>query len=128
MSQRWMAAGSLGGMIGVMLGAFGAHALKGHLPPASLELWDTAVRYQMTHSVVLLFVGLMAARHPQSATLAWSARMMISGILLFSGSLYLLAAFGARWLGAVTPLGGICFILGWLLLLGASGSAAFHEP
>lgn len=119
MARRLMATGSLGGMLGVALGAFGAHALKAHLSSSSMALWDTAVRYQMIHSVALLFVGLLAESRRGDARLGWSGWMMAAGIVLFSGSLYLLAVVGARWLGAVTPFGGAGFILGWLLLFDA---------
>jgi len=127
-AQQLMATGSLAGMLGVVLGAFGAHALKGHLSPENLAIWDTAVRYQMIHSLALLFAGLFAMHHPQDKMIAWSGRFMSAGIVLFSGSLYLLAASGLRWLGIVTPFGGVCFILGWFLLLLASRRAAGQNP
>lgn len=107
---------SLFGGLSVMLGAFGAHALKSVLSESSMNTFDTAVTYQMWHSAVLLFVALIMMHSPL-AQFRWAALSFVVGIVFFSGSLYLLAFGGPRWLGPVTPLGGMSFIVGWLLLL-----------
>ncbi len=103
------------GFIAVAAGAFGAHALKARLAPDLLAVFDTAVRYQMFHVVGLIAVAWLAARS-SSAMLIASGWCFIAGTALFSGSLYLLALTGARWLGAITPVGGVLFLAGWLLL------------
>lgn len=106
--------GALLGAAGIILGAFGAHALRAHLEPRDLETFETAVRYQMYHAFGLFGAAwLMSRNTPYAAPAAWA---FIVGIALFSGSLYLLAATGQRWLGAVTPVGGLAFISGWVLL------------
>jgi uncharacterized membrane protein YgdD (TMEM256/DUF423 family) len=103
---------AISGFVTVLLGAFGAHALKNSLTPAALAIWQTAVHYQMFHTSALLVLGLIpAARQPRTLHLAgWC---LGAGILLFSGSLYLLAITAWTWLGAITPLGGLLFLLGW---------------
>jgi uncharacterized membrane protein YgdD (TMEM256/DUF423 family) len=107
------------GALGVILGAFGAHALRSRLAPADLEIFETAVRYQMYHAFALLGAAWLISRNaPWATTAAWS---FVIGIVIFSGSLYLLVASGQRWLGAVTPLGGLAMIAGWVMLaVGAS--------
>ncbi len=108
--------GSLFAGLAVALGAFGAHALRDRLDADLLNTFETAVRYQMYHALGLLAVGLVLARFSSSAFIPLSGWLFVAGIVLFSGSLYLLCFTGARWLGAVTPFGGVAFILGWLLL------------
>ena len=100
----------------VALGAFGAHALKGHLSAEMLSTYQTAVQYHFWHALGLLGVGVLMSRSPDDSALRWIAWLLIAGLLLFSGSLYLLALTGATWLGAVTPLGGLAFIAAWLWL------------
>ena len=102
--------------MGVALGAFGAHALKARLSPEDLVTFETGVRYQMYHALALLLVASFLARGPSSAgnLAGWAFSV---GILLFSGSLYLMALMGYRWLGPVTPLGGLAFIIGWAALV-----------
>lgn len=113
---------SIYGFSGVILGAFGAHALKEKLDAAHLQTFETGVRYQLIHAAVLLVLALLAGR-PDSGLIKWSGFVMAVGVLLFSGSIYLLATRDvtglshARWLGPITPLGGLCLISGWLLLL-----------
>lgn len=118
------------GFIVVGLGAFGAHGLRNMLDAASLGTWETAVQYQMLHLVALLAVGFLSLRGDQ-ALLRWSGWSFVVGTLLFSGSLYLLALTGLRWLGMVTPLGGLGFLLGWALLFKAAASpsatSTMHE-
>jgi uncharacterized membrane protein YgdD (TMEM256/DUF423 family) len=108
------ASGAILGLLAVALGAFGAHALEGRLTAEELATFETAVRYQMYHALALVAVaGLMKRRSP-GTELAGGAFLV--GILLFSGSLYLLVLTGESWLGAVTPLGGLAYLAGWLAL------------
>ncbi len=97
----------------VALGAFGAHALKDRIGPDLLAIYRTGVEYHFYHALGLLAVGLLANAIPESNALKWSGALMIAGIVLFSGSLYLLSVTGMRWLGAVTPFGGVAFIAAW---------------
>lgn len=104
------------GAVSVALGAFGAHALKETLPPQSLTTFETSVRYQFYHLFAIALCGILFKDHPVSLinTAGW---LFVAGIILFCGSLYLLVSFPSlRWMGAITPLGGLCFIAGWLLL------------
>jgi uncharacterized membrane protein YgdD (TMEM256/DUF423 family) len=103
-------------MLAVLLGAFGAHALRGKLAADLLATYQTAVQYHFWHALGLLAIGIIATYLPGSAALKWAGWTMLTGIALFSGSLYLLAITGVRWLGAVTPLGGAAFIASWALL------------
>jgi uncharacterized membrane protein YgdD (TMEM256/DUF423 family) len=110
---------SLGALLGaaaVVLGAFGAHALKARLAPEMLAVWQTAVQYHFWHVLALLAVGALALHLPESRWLHGAAGLFVLGILSFSGSLYLLSLGAPRALGIVTPLGGLAFILGWLAL------------
>ncbi len=106
---------AISGMLAVMLGAFGAHGLKKIITPEMLEVFKTGVQYQFYHTFALLVVGILMSVN-QSKALKWSANLFVTGIILFSGSLYVLAISGITVLGAITPLGGIAFIGGWLLL------------
>jgi len=114
--RRFLVAGSLGTALGVGLGAFGAHALEAHVGSDMLEIWRTAVLYHLVHAVGLLIVGVLALHARESAMVTWSGRLLALGVVLFSGSLYLLVLTGAGWLGAITPLGGLAFLLGWIVL------------
>ena len=115
-----LGAGALFGGSGVVLGAFGAHALKGRLDPDKLSSWETAVLYQLVHALALLVVGVWML-FGGSSTLRWAGWGFMVGVLLFCGSLYLLSATsGLRWLGPITPIGGVAFIVGWLALLWAA--------
>jgi uncharacterized membrane protein YgdD (TMEM256/DUF423 family) len=107
-----LAMGALSALISVAAGAFGAHALRERLAPELLTTFETAARYQMYHALALLAVGLAAARGA-SPLWSWTVGLFVAGTLLFSGSLYALALTGIRWLGAITPLGGLCFLAGW---------------
>ena len=115
-AKLFLVLGSLAGAAGVVLGAFGAHALKARLAPDLLAVWQTAVQYHLWHALALVAIGIVAIHLPPSVPLKWAGWLMAAGIVLFSGSLYLLALTGARWLGAVTPFGGAGFIAGWVLL------------
>ena len=117
------------GLTGIGLGAFGAHALKAILEiRGSMETWSTAVEYQLLHAVAFLAVAVWARTEPTNPWLARVSAAWISGVLLFSGSLYLLALGGPRILGPVTPLGGALLMLGWALLLVAVRSRGGAEP
>jgi uncharacterized membrane protein YgdD (TMEM256/DUF423 family) len=114
-SPRWFVIGAIAGASGVVLGAFGAHGLKVRVAPEMLEIWETAARYQILHALALLATAWASERWPGTATSA-AGWLFLAGILVFSGSLYALVLSGARVLGAVTPLGGLCLIAGWLAL------------
>jgi len=107
-------------MLAVTFGAFGAHALKSRLDEHALGVFQTAVQYHFYHSLALLAVGVIALSQPQTALLRSSGYLFLVGIVVFSGSLYLLSMSGLRWLGAITPLGGLAFIAGWGCLAAAS--------
>ena len=113
MAKLFISLASLSGMLAVALGAFGAHALKSRLDDYALGVFQTAVQYHFYHSLALLAVGIIALNQPQAALLRSSGWLFLTGIVIFSGSLYLLSISGIRWLGAVTPLGGLAFIAGW---------------
>jgi uncharacterized membrane protein YgdD (TMEM256/DUF423 family) len=114
-SRRVMGIAATFALLAVMLGAFAAHGLKAMLDAQQLALFETAARYQMYHALALLVVGLLATSRQFSRNLLKLACLaFITGIILFSGSLYLLAASGVRWLGAITPLGGMALLAGWL--------------
>lgn len=116
MDRLFLALGAASAFISVAAGAFGAHALRARLAPDLLAVFETAARYQMYHALGLIAVAWVAGRWP-GAMVHWAGWLFVAGTVLFSGSLYLLALSGARWLGAVTPLGGIAFLAGWLCLL-----------
>ena len=101
--------------LAVGLGAFGAHGLKSHLSENMLQTYKTGVDYHFYHALGLLLIGVLAATMP-SSLLKWSAICLTAGIVLFSGSLYILSISGIKWLGAITPFGGLSFIAGWILL------------
>lgn len=110
--------GAVFGLIGVGLGAFGAHGLEDVLKANDrLATWDTAVLYQFVHSGLLLVLGILALHQPGSKLLQWSARASLAGIVIFSGTLYALSLTNIRWLGAITPLGGLSFMVAWTLLI-----------
>ena len=104
---------SLSGGLAVVLGAFGAHMLKGRVEPQLLATFEIAVRYHMYHSLALLAVAKVDFAARFKAAAGW---LFLAGIPLFSGSLYVLSLTGAKWLGGITPLGGLAFVLGWLCL------------
>jgi uncharacterized membrane protein YgdD (TMEM256/DUF423 family) len=115
MDRLFFALGALSAGLAVAAGAFGAHGLKARVSPEMLAVFETGARYQMYHALGLLAVAWAASRWPTSGagSAGW---FFVAGTLLFSGSLYLLALGGPRWLGAVTPVGGLCFIAGWAVL------------
>ena len=107
---------ALSGLSGVALGAFGAHGLKTVLTPEMLAVYKTGVDYQMWHALGLAIIAIFRQQVPESVQLKWAGWLMFSGIILFSGSLYLLATLNIKWLGMITPFGGVCFLLAWALL------------
>jgi uncharacterized membrane protein YgdD (TMEM256/DUF423 family) len=107
--------GAVAAFLGVALGAFGAHALRSRLTEQLLNTWETAVQYHLVHALGLLAVGLLLLHTGPSSLLRWSAGLMLAGMVLFSGSLYLLCLSGVRWLGAITPLGGTALLIAWVL-------------
>jgi uncharacterized membrane protein YgdD (TMEM256/DUF423 family) len=116
----WSAIGAAGLGLAVILGAFGAHGLRGKLDAYAMGIYERAVFYQFIHAMGLLVVPILArtnALRPPAGTLVCA--LLLAGIVFFSGSLYLLALTGTRWLGAVTPIGGLCFIAAWLVLAAA---------
>jgi len=119
LQRTFVALGALFAGLAVALGAFGAHALRASLAPRDLEIFETGVRYQMYHALALILVGVLSAYRPQSSLLA-AGWLFSAGIVIFSGSLYLLVITNTRWLGAVTPLGGVAFILAWISMAWAS--------
>jgi uncharacterized membrane protein YgdD (TMEM256/DUF423 family) len=113
--RNFLLIGALAGFTGVALGAFGAHGLRARLTPEMLAIFETGVRYQMYHALAL--VALSALMPRLSGYLAvWAGWMFTAGIVIFSGSLYVLALTGVRTLGAITPFGGLAFLIGWALL------------
>lgn len=114
MVKLFLALGSINMALAVALGAFGAHGLQSILSDKMMNTYTTGVEYHFYHALGLLAVGLLALHIPDSGWLKSSGWLMFTGILLFSGSLYLLSIFDIRWLGAITPIGGICFITGWI--------------
>lgn len=99
----------------VLAGAFAAHALRDRLEPEAIAIWHTAVDYQFLHALALL--GLACLSRQAAPTLRWALRAFVAGIILFSGSLYALALGAPRWIGALTPFGGLAFLIGWVCLL-----------
>ncbi|WP_158973008.1 DUF423 domain-containing protein [Paraglaciecola sp. L3A3] len=107
---------ALSAMLSVILGAFAAHGLKNTLSESMLNTFQTGVQYQMYHSLAIILLVILHRQMPQSLLL-WSGGFMLAGIVFFSGSLYMLAITQVKWFGPITPLGGLCFITGWALLL-----------
>lgn len=115
-AKIFLVLGGLGMLLAVAMGAFGAHALKKTLAPDLMAIYETAVHYHIYHALGLLVVGLLALHLPEAVLPRWAGILMVAGLVLFSGSLYVLSLSGARWLGAVTPFGGAAFMAAWLLL------------
>lgn len=118
MAKLWTVLGALHAFVSVACGAFGAHGLRARLSERMLANWETAARYQMTHALGLLALGALAAQRGAAVDPAGVAFNV--GIVIFSGSLYLMALTGVTRLGAITPLGGLALLLGWLLLARAA--------
>ncbi|WP_438863212.1 DUF423 domain-containing protein [Neptunicella sp.] len=114
--RKTLASAALLAFIAVVAGAFGAHGLKSILTEGQLLSWQTAVRFQFFHCLGLILLVILY-RQQADKLLRWSAGFMLAGVLLFSGSIYMLLLTGMSWLGPVTPIGGICLMMGWLLLV-----------
>ena len=115
-AKLFLILGACNAFLAVLLGAFGAHALKTRLTADMMTVFHTGNQYHFYHALGLLLVGTIAVQLPDSALLRSSGWLMLTGIALFSGSLYVLAISGVRWLGAITPFGGMAFLAAWLLL------------
>ncbi|HEU4665102.1 MAG TPA: DUF423 domain-containing protein [Dokdonella sp.] len=115
LARQTTGAGAIAGAVAVALGAFGAHALRGVLDASALATWHTAVEYQFWHALALVACGALA-RHRETRAVRIAACAFVVGIVLFCASLYALALGAPRWLGAITPLGGVAFIAGWIAL------------
>lgn len=116
MDKTFLIFASIFGGLGVAIGAFGAHGLQGMVTPERLGTFETGVRYMVYHALALLGVAAMLHANP-SPLLQWSGWLFIAGIVIFSGSLFLLVLLDKGWLGAITPIGGVAFVAGWLLML-----------
>ncbi len=116
MRSVFLFSASVSALLAVAFGAFGAHGLQSILTVKMLAVYKTAVTYQMWHALGLGFIAILKQQNPHSKLLSWAGWLMLSGIILFSGSLYLLSLFNLKWLGMITPLGGVAFIISWLLL------------
>ncbi|MCM3783247.1 DUF423 domain-containing protein [Neobacillus mesonae] len=115
MAKKWIVTGSILAMLSVMIGAFGAHIIEPIIGEERLSTYETGVQYHMMHALGILMIGFIGNSFGSSKALEWAGRMLLIGIILFSGSLYVLSITGIGILGAITPLGGICFITGWIL-------------
>lgn len=116
MDRLFFGVGALSALVSVAAGAFGAHALRSPLTPELLAVFETAARYQMYHALGLLAVAWATSRWP-GALPVWAGWLFVAGTVLFSGSLYILSLTGIRWWGAVTPFGGVAFLIGWMCLV-----------
>jgi uncharacterized membrane protein YgdD (TMEM256/DUF423 family) len=122
-TRTFFVAGALSAAVAVVLGAFGAHGLRGRLTPELLAVFEVGVRYQMYHALALLAVAWASTRWPGTAMVV-AGVLFVAGTVVFSGTLYVLALTGQKWLGAITPLGGVAFILGWIVLAWGAWTAA----
>ena len=115
--KAFIIVGAINAFLAVALGAFGAHGLKDRLDAHYLEIWKTGVTYQMFHALGILVVAMLLGRFATSSLFTWSGWLMLAGIILFSGSLYVLSLTKVGILGAITPLGGVCFLAAWILIV-----------
>ena len=123
MERIFFTIGSILAFLGVAAGAFGAHGLRGRVSPELIDVFETAARYHIYHALGLLAVAWAVSRWPGTATTA-AGWLFLAGVVLFSGSLYLMTFTGMRWLGAITPLGGVAFLAGWAALAWAAWRGA----
>lgn len=114
--RKILLSGALFMALAVLLGAFGAHALKTNLSPEMMQVYKSGVEYQFYHALGLLLIGLIGFQI-QSRYIKWSGTLISIGIIIFSGSLYILALSGFEWIGAITPIGGLSFVAGWVCLI-----------
>jgi len=117
MAKFYLIVAGISGFLAVALGAFGAHGLKAKLTPELMLVYQTGVQYQFYHTLAVLVLSVLIFQFPHAASFKWSAGLMCVGMVIFSGSLYILALSGVHWLGAITPIGGGCFLLGWGALI-----------
>lgn len=115
--KTFIIVGAINAFLAVALGAFGAHGLKDRLDAHYLDIWKTGVQYQMFHAAGLLVIGLLMGKAAASSLFTWSGWLMLAGIILFSGSLYVLSLTKIGPLGAITPIGGVCFLASWVLII-----------
>ncbi|MCD7034738.1 DUF423 domain-containing protein [Metabacillus sp. GX 13764] len=115
--KTFIIAAAVNAFLAVALGAFGAHGLEGKIPEKYLKIWQTGVQYQMFHAAGLFVIALLLNKLPQAGILNWSGWLMVAGIILFSGSLYILSLTQVGVLGAITPLGGVAFLAAWVLII-----------
>jgi uncharacterized membrane protein YgdD (TMEM256/DUF423 family) len=116
MKSIFLFLGALSALLGVGMGAFGAHGLKAIITPEMMAVYQTGVSYQMWHALGLIGIAIIRHQNPVSKLLIWAGWLMFIGILLFSGSLYFLVLLNLSWLGIITPFGGVCFLIAWLLV------------
>lgn len=128
LARHCLVAGSVLLFLAVALGAFGAHGLEGRVSAQRLASYRTGVLYHFLHGLGLLLIGVIAQLARESSSLRWSARLMLAGIIIFSGSIYLMTAGAPRWLGAVTPIGGLSLMAAWLMLARHAVGAAQPGP
>jgi uncharacterized membrane protein YgdD (TMEM256/DUF423 family) len=117
MTKFLLTSGGILAMLGVLFGAFGAHALEQRVSAELLEIFNTATRYHFYHAIGLLILGISSYFLPDTGWLRWSGYLMLTGVIIFSGSLYLLVLTDTRWLGAITPIGGTALIISWGLFV-----------
>jgi len=125
MGPNWIVIGALTGLVGVGLGAFGAHGLKDSVTPEQLAWWSTATQYHLIHAPVLVLFGLLRRNGQGGHSAGWA---IFTGILIFSGTLYAMTLGAPRWFGAITPIGGLLLMVGWLLLALAGRSRNDLQP
>lgn len=113
--RQLVIAASLTLLVGVAAGAFGAHAMRSRLDPDMMAVWQTAVLYQLVHGLGMLAIAALGTRMP-SPLMSYAGTLMLVGVIIFSGSLYVLSATGVKWLGAITPIGGLAFIAAWAMV------------
>lgn len=122
MQRTFMAWGAVLMALSVAIGAFGAHMLEGRISADEMAVYETGVHYHMIHGIAVIITGLAAGLFGESRKLFWAGVLFIAGVLIFSGSLYVLSLSGIKWLGAITPIGGVSFIAGWLVLMSSAWS------
>jgi uncharacterized membrane protein YgdD (TMEM256/DUF423 family) len=116
MTKLFLFLGSVNMFLVVIFGAFGAHGLKERLSPEMMAIYQTGIQYHFYHAIGLLIVGILSFFLQRSSLIQWSGLLMLAGIIIFPGSLYLLSITGLSWLGAITPVGGTAFVVAWFLL------------
>lgn len=122
MQKTFMTWGAVFMALSVAIGAFGAHMLEGKISADEMATFETGVHYHMIHGIAVIITGLAAGLFGESKKLFWAGVLFIVGIFIFSGSLYVLSLSGMKWLGAITPIGGVSFIAGWLVLMSSAFS------